>query len=65
LPLDLAIGDTVDFLSAGAYTASVAPVGFKRAKRKRHRIDQHFQLQCIVGRQISRELTGVKAVSRC
>jgi ornithine decarboxylase len=28
LPLDLAIGDTVDFLSAGAYTASVAAVGF-------------------------------------
>jgi ornithine decarboxylase len=28
LPLDLAIGDTVDFLSAGAYTASVASVGF-------------------------------------
>jgi len=28
LPLDLAIGDTVDFLSAGAYTGSVAAVGF-------------------------------------
>jgi ornithine decarboxylase len=28
LPLALAIGDTVDFLSAGAYTASVAAVGF-------------------------------------
>jgi ornithine decarboxylase len=28
LPLDLAIGDTVDFLSAGAYTASVAAVAF-------------------------------------
>jgi ornithine decarboxylase len=28
LPLNLAIGDTVDFLSAGAYTASVAAVGF-------------------------------------
>jgi ornithine decarboxylase len=28
LPLDLAIGDTIDFLSAGAYTASVAAVGF-------------------------------------
>jgi ornithine decarboxylase len=28
LPLDLAIGDTVDFLSAGAYTASVASVAF-------------------------------------
>jgi ornithine decarboxylase len=28
LPLDLAIGDFVDFLSAGAYTASVAAVGF-------------------------------------
>jgi ornithine decarboxylase len=28
LPLDLAIGDYVDFLSAGAYTASVASVGF-------------------------------------
>ncbi len=28
LPLDLAIGDNVDFLSAGAYTASVAAVGF-------------------------------------
>jgi ornithine decarboxylase len=28
LPLDLAIGDPVDFLSAGAYTASYASVGF-------------------------------------
>jgi ornithine decarboxylase len=28
LPLDLTIGDTVDFLSAGAYTTSVASVGF-------------------------------------
>jgi ornithine decarboxylase len=28
LPLDLAIGDTVDFLSAGAYTASYASVEF-------------------------------------
>jgi ornithine decarboxylase len=28
MPLDLAIGDTIDFLSAGAYTASVAAVGF-------------------------------------
>jgi ornithine decarboxylase len=28
LPLDLAIGDPIDFLSAGAYTASVAAVGF-------------------------------------
>ena len=28
LPLDLAIGDPVDFLSAGAYTGSVASVGF-------------------------------------
>lgn len=28
LPLDLAIGDTVDFLSAGAYTASLAAVAF-------------------------------------
>jgi ornithine decarboxylase len=28
LPLDLEIGDTVDFLSAGAYTASVAAVAF-------------------------------------
>jgi ornithine decarboxylase len=28
LPLDLAIGDFVDFLSAGAYSASVAAVGF-------------------------------------
>jgi ornithine decarboxylase len=28
LPLDLAIGDTVDFLSAGAYTGGVAAVGF-------------------------------------
>jgi hypothetical protein len=28
LPLDLAIGDPVDFLSAGAYTASVAAVAF-------------------------------------
>jgi len=28
LPLDLSIGDPVDFLSAGAYTASVAAVGF-------------------------------------
>jgi ornithine decarboxylase len=28
LPLDLAIGDTIDFLSAGAYTASVASVAF-------------------------------------
>jgi ornithine decarboxylase len=28
MPLDLTIGDTVDFLSAGAYTASVASVGF-------------------------------------
>ena len=28
LPLDLQIGDTVDFLSAGAYTASVAAVAF-------------------------------------
>ena len=27
-PLDLAIGDPVDFLSAGAYTASVAAVAF-------------------------------------
>jgi ornithine decarboxylase len=27
LPLDLQIGDSVDFLSAGAYTASVAAVG--------------------------------------
>lgn len=28
LPLDLAIGDPVDFLSAGAYTASAAAVAF-------------------------------------
>jgi len=28
LPLDLAIGDPIDFLSAGAYTASVAAVAF-------------------------------------
>jgi len=28
LPLDLAIGDRIDFLSAGAYTASVASVAF-------------------------------------
>jgi ornithine decarboxylase len=28
LPLDLAIGDAVDFLSAGAYTASVAAIAF-------------------------------------
>jgi ornithine decarboxylase len=28
LPLDLAIGDPIDFLSAGAYTANVAAVGF-------------------------------------
>jgi ornithine decarboxylase len=28
LPLDLEIGDPVDFLSAGAYTASVAAVAF-------------------------------------
>jgi ornithine decarboxylase len=28
LPLDLAIGDTIDFLSAGAYTGSVASVAF-------------------------------------
>ena len=28
LPLDLAVGDTIDFLSAGAYTASVAAVAF-------------------------------------
>jgi ornithine decarboxylase len=28
MPLHLAIGDTVDFLSAGAYTASYASVGF-------------------------------------
>jgi ornithine decarboxylase len=28
LPLDLAIGDHVDFLSAGAYTASYASVEF-------------------------------------
>ena len=28
LPLDLEIGDTVDFLSAGAYTASIASVAF-------------------------------------
>jgi ornithine decarboxylase len=28
LPLDLAIGDNIDFLSAGAYTVSVAAVGF-------------------------------------
>jgi ornithine decarboxylase len=28
LPLDLAIGDTVEFLSAGAYTASYAAVEF-------------------------------------
>jgi ornithine decarboxylase len=28
LPLDLAIGETVDFLSAGAYTASYASVAF-------------------------------------
>jgi ornithine decarboxylase len=28
LPLDLAIGDPVDFLSAGAYTSSVASVAF-------------------------------------
>jgi ornithine decarboxylase len=28
LPLDLAIGDAIDFLSAGAYTASVAAVAF-------------------------------------
>jgi ornithine decarboxylase len=28
LPLDLAIGDPIDFQSAGAYTASVAAVGF-------------------------------------
>jgi len=28
LPVDLAIGDTIDFLTAGAYTASYAPVEF-------------------------------------
>jgi ornithine decarboxylase len=28
LPLDLEVGDTIDFLSAGAYTASVAAVAF-------------------------------------
>lgn len=28
LPLDLEIGDSIDFLSAGAYTASVATVAF-------------------------------------
>jgi ornithine decarboxylase len=28
LPLDLAVGDTIDFLSAGAYTGSVASVAF-------------------------------------
>ena len=28
LPLDLAIGDPLDFLSAGAYTGSVAAVAF-------------------------------------
>jgi len=28
LPFDLAIGDTIDFLSAGAYTASDASVEF-------------------------------------
>jgi ornithine decarboxylase len=28
LPLDLAVGDTIDFLSAGAYTGSVAAVAF-------------------------------------
>ena len=28
LPFDLAIGDTIDFLSAGAYTASYASVEF-------------------------------------
>jgi len=28
LPFDLAIGDPVDFLSAGAYTASYASVEF-------------------------------------
>ena len=28
LPLDLAIGDPIDFLAAGAYTTSVAAVGF-------------------------------------
>lgn len=28
LPVDLAIGDPVDFLSAGAYTASYASVEF-------------------------------------
>ena len=28
LPLDLAIGDPIDFLSAGAYTTSVAAVAF-------------------------------------
>jgi ornithine decarboxylase len=28
LRVDLTIGDTVDFLSAGAYTASVAAVAF-------------------------------------
>jgi ornithine decarboxylase len=35
LPLDLAIGDTVDFLSAGAYTASVVAVGFNGFARSR------------------------------
>jgi ornithine decarboxylase len=28
LPLDLAIGDTIDFLSAGAYTGNVASIAF-------------------------------------
>jgi ornithine decarboxylase len=28
LPLDLIVGDTIDFLSAGAYTGSVAAVAF-------------------------------------
>jgi diaminopimelate decarboxylase len=28
LPLDLAVGDTIDCLSAGVYTASVAAVAF-------------------------------------
>jgi len=28
LPTDLAIGDPIDFLSAGAYTTSVTAVGF-------------------------------------
>jgi ornithine decarboxylase len=28
LPLDLAIGDPIDFLAAGAYTTSVAAVAF-------------------------------------